>query len=235
MKIDIISDLHGFYPELSGGDLLIVAGDWTASDKSAEIIKFALWCSAQKYKRKVVIAGNHDNLIQRTPTILEGLPDCALTYLCDSGVEIDGIKLWGSPWSLTFEGINPKCKAFCLDSESDMYEKFKKIPEGIDILITHCPPFGVMDMNYEGERCGSSALRSELDRVKPAVHCFGHIHERGGSVCLYKHRGVDTFCINASHVNELYKPINKPVTIYKHKRFSLTNPESTPEEKDETS
>lgn len=221
MIIDCISDLHGHYPKLEGGDLLIVAGDWTKSDKPDQVIEFALWVSKQKYKKKIVIAGNHDNMIQTTPGILLGLPDFCITYLCDSGTEFEGLRIWGSPWTLSFEGINPHCKAFTVETEKELCKKWDKIPKDIDILITHGPPFGILDevciyQDFMNEasilaNVGSVSLGSRVLGRFPnlKIHVFGHIHEHGGKVF---ETTLAKF-INASHVNECYDPVNDPIRI----------------------
>lgn len=229
MIIDSVADLHGEFPELPGGDLLIVAGDWTASDKPHEVIEFGLWVSEQKYKRKIVIAGNHDNMIQNTPKILENLPDSVLTYLCDSGTEFEGLKIWGSPWTLTFPGMNPNCMAFTVDTEEELAEKWALISDDTDILITHCPRYGMHDeiLQYDSqtrnmipENVGSkSLLRWVANHVNTLqLHVYGHIHERHG---IFDIRELQkSFCdprtpifVNASHVNEKYQPVNKPIRV----------------------
>lgn len=227
MIIDCIADLHGYYPKLEGGDLLIVAGDWTTSDKPHEVLEFGLWINNQKYKRKIVIAGNHDNMIQETPRIFEGLPNFVLTYLCDSGTEFEGLKIWGSPWTKTFPGMNPHCKAFTCDTEEELAEKWALIPEDTDILITHGPPYGIMDAVHRevfcGERdecVGSESLLGKVFRIRPKLHVFGHIHEGYGRYNHTPREGSSenlgitpvTF-VNCSHVNERYKPVNKPVRV----------------------
>lgn len=226
MIIDCIADLHGHYPKLEGGDLLIVAGDWTTSDKPHEVLEFGLWINNQKYKRKIVIAGNHDNMIQETPRIFEGLPNFVLTYLCDSGTEFEGLKIWGSPWTLTFPGINPHCTAFT-GTEAELEAKFALIPDDTDILITHGPPYGIMDAVHRevfcGERggwVGSESLLGKVFRIRPKLHVFGHIHEGYGRYNHTPREGSSenlgitpvTF-VNCSHVNERYKPVNKPVRV----------------------
>lgn len=60
MIIDCISDLHGHFPSLEGGDLLIIAGDLTATHTPQELYQFNDWVKVQDYKKKVLIAGNHD-------------------------------------------------------------------------------------------------------------------------------------------------------------------------------
>ena len=239
MIIDCISDLHGFYPTLEGGDLLIVAGDLTARDTKEEHIEFSAWLSNQDYPHKVVIAGNHDNKL-----ILLGGPIKAphVDYLLDSGTEFalwpelptaspenegkiferQKVKIWGSPWTLKFPRMNPNCMAFTCDTEEELAEKWKLIPEDIDILITHSPPYGILDHistylytpDGNGLRAhqylGSKSLADKMEKLRPKLHCFGHIHENGGHMITY---GSTTICINASIVNEHYKPVNKPIRV----------------------
>jgi|ERR1700742_882605 len=212
MIIDCISDLHGYYPELPGGDLLIVGGDLTARDIPSEYEKFEKdWLRHQKYRKKIEIAGNHDNWIFFTGRRVNDYYD----YLCDSVTEFEGLKIWGSPWTQTFEGMNPNCEAFTLDTDEELNEKWKLIPNDTDILITHCPPFGIYDSIqdvYSGEciETGSISLRNKvMSMPKLKLHVFGHIHEHGGKML------DTTICkfVNASHVNEKYKPVNGFVRV----------------------
>ena len=219
MIIDCISDLHGFYPELEGGDLLIVAGDLTARDTYVEYKKFFEWIYSQKYSKKILISGNHDNFLMKTAENshlrrLAGYDkdDIEFEYLCDSGTEFEGLKIWGSPWTKTFEGINPKCKAFTCDTDEELGEKWNLIPDDTDIVITHTPPYGIFDETKRKELVGSKSLLLRIAEIKPLIHCFGHIHEQGGKqlVLLWKN---GTCFINCSNVNERYKPVNKPIRI----------------------
>ena len=222
MIIDCISDLHGFYPELEGGDLLILAGDYTDNDRVPSWCSLFEWLSRQQYRKKVLIGGNHDNfLTQCIPTEearqLIGMDADDFEYLCDSGTEFAGLKVWGSPWTRTFPGINPNCKAFTFDLEIQMREKFALIPEDTDILITHSPPYGILDgvSDYMGVRhCGSTSLEYRLGQVLPRLHVFGHIHEHGGKQENYWDNGsYTTVCVNASIMDRVYDPVHKPVRI----------------------
>ncbi len=214
MIIDCISDLHGFYPELSGGDLLIIAGDLTARDKPGEYDDFLWWLNEQQYSKKILISGNHDNTFQTAEESFFYLIDkMGINYLYDSGTEFEGLHIWGTPWTKTFEGMNPKCKAFTCDTEEELDEKWALIPDDTDILISHGPFWGLLDENDEGIACGSRALRDAVDRVQPRLFICGHIHEQGSNQLIYKHSGPNTWCINCSHVNERYQPVNKPVRI----------------------
>lgn len=211
MIIDCISDLHGHYPKLEGGDLLIVAGDLTARDYSDEYDKFYEWIYHQKYKKKIVIAGNHDNFLQNIPSFFNVLGGC--DYLCDSGTEFDGFKIWGSPWTQTFEGMNPHCMAFTVDTEDELTKKWELIPCDTDILITHSPPFGIKDKTVDGEFVGSETLAYYVGGMKPPpkLWVWGHIHESYGRDMVV--RGENCIMVNASHVNEHYEPVNKPIRI----------------------
>ncbi len=179
MKIDCISDLHGFYPTLEGGDLLIVAGDLTARDEIDQYCEFFDWLIMQNYSHKVLIAGNHDN------SILDGLDfsfeDERIHYLEDDGIEIEGLKIWGVPYSLWFSRINSKCAAFTGDEEY-LKSKYELIPNDIDILVSHTPAYGILDENIEGEHCGSKSLLEAIQRIKPRLVVHGHIHEQGSKI-----------------------------------------------------
>ncbi len=233
MIIDCITDLHGFYPTLEGGDLLIVAGDLTSRDEVIDWCKFFHWLECQEYTKKIFIGGNHDNfLLDKIPSkspIEFGLPwsyKRDFEYICDSGTEFEGLKIWGSPWTKTFKGMNPRCKAFTCETEEQLAEKWAMIPGDIDILITHGPPKGILDWNKDGLQCGSISLFERSRKLKNLkLFCFGHIHEAYSVIntqemtnslpmllssnkpnCL-------PIIVNCSHVNERYEPVNNPVRI----------------------
>ena len=215
MIIDCIADLHGYYPKLEGGDLLIVAGDITKTDKPHQYDDFQNWLMCQNYKKFVVVAGNHDNALQNDIENFLKYSEAInldLEYLCDSDTEFEGLKIWGSPWTSRFEGINPHCCAFTGENDEEISPKFDLIPSDIDILITHSPPFTVRDMTIRGDQVGSVSLMSHhVARLRPKLWVFGHIHEAYGKEGPYQWN--DTIYVNASHVNEKYKPVNKPVRI----------------------
>jgi len=221
MIVDCISDLHGHAPILEGGDLLIVAGDLTGRDEEIEYTKFREWVQKQNYAKKIIIAGNHDGrlyksyqyckneecfklpVMTRNPFMLDGCE-----YLCDSETVYEGLRIWGSPWTPMF------CNWHFMKKRGDEIKAmWDLIPEDTDILITHGPPFGCLDENYDEEHCGCEMLKLAVERVKPKLHVFGHIHEQGGKTLLYKHEGPNTICVNASIMNENYKPVNMPVRV----------------------
>lgn len=224
MIIDCISDLHGHYPKLEGGDLLIVAGDLTGRDTDKEHLDFIEWIHELEYRNKIYIAGNHDNFFcdPNRHGSLKLPKEWNIEFLNDSGIEFEGLRIWGTPWTKTFPGINPKCCAFTCDTEEELASKFSLIPNDIDILISHVPPYGILDKVFTKlntgnkyvngfHHSGSHALANKMEKTpRPRLHIFGHIHENGGKQVQY---GTHTIMVNASHVNERYQPVNAPVRV----------------------
>jgi Icc-related predicted phosphoesterase len=233
MKIDCIADLHGYLPKLEGGDLLIIAGDICAIDRIPEWVEFYAWLKAQNYRQKLYIGGNHDNMLAQTISshqtrvmgIAERFDDLDnVEYLLDSGFEFEGLKFWGSPWTPWFPEVHPKCKAF-MGNETLLKEKFDLIPDDTDILITHGPPWGMLDL-VEDDNCpcaygckkpvGSKSLLERIWKLKLKLHVFGHIHEGYGELVMkspgYGDENISRI-INCSLMNQYYQPVNKPVRI----------------------
>jgi Icc-related predicted phosphoesterase len=207
MIIDCISDLHGEYPELEGGDLLIVAGDLTASDTQSQHKEFFEWLDSQEYDAKVYIAGNHDNYYQKNEAKKQVYPS-GIVYLEDQRAEFEGLKIWGSPWTHSFPGMNPHCMAFT-KPPGQLKDYWDLIPDNIDILITHGPPYRILDQNKYGQLCGCQDLRNKvlgLQRLK--LHVFGHIHEGHGRTFT-----VHSSFVNASLMNGDYEFVNKPIRV----------------------
>jgi Icc-related predicted phosphoesterase len=207
MKITCVSDLHGSFPDLPGGEVLIIAGDLTARDSVDEYFWFRDWLQSQDYEKKILVAGNHDKCIESGRFYFSD-QWLGATYLFDSGTEYKGLKFWGSPWTPWFEYVNPLCDAYMLKKELELEEKFSKIPEDTDILITHGPPFMVLDKTIYKTNVGSVALLERVKKLKLKYHIFGHIHEAYGSSIDNGH-----VSLNVARMNRSYKPLNSPVNI----------------------
>ena len=124
------------------------------------------------YKHKIVIAGNHElGWDSDTKDLKNELTNC--TYLEDSSVEINGLKIYGTPYQPEFGRW-----AFNLERGQECLDKWDQIPSDTDILITHGPPLGFGDQNKRNVRCGCvELLHSVQQRIKPKYHIYGHIHE----------------------------------------------------------
>jgi Icc-related predicted phosphoesterase len=220
MIIDCISDLHGAEPELKGGDILIIAGDLTGSDKMIQYQNFSIWLGSLNYEYIIIIGGNHDNYLEENPGYYFGDNG---KYLCDTSAKFSryelinyrndtivrkNLKIWGCPWSLYFPEVNPHCKAF-MDKEKNLKIHYDLIPNDIDILVTHCPPFGILDETKYGVNVGSASLREKIEEIKPKLVVCGHIHESYGEF-----KGADGIhYVNASIMDSDYEPVNKPIRV----------------------
>jgi len=204
MRLVLISDTHQRHDRLTvpDGDVLVHAGDFSTRGAVSEVTRFNAWLGTLPHKHKVVIAGNHDFLFEREPALARSLLTNA-TYLEDSGAVIEGLRFWGSPWQPRFFDW-----AFNLDRGAALKEKWDLIPNGIDVLIVHGPPRGVLDRTWRGEEVGCEDLREALGRVQPPLFVCGHIHEAYG-----EQRLGATHCINASVCDVREKPIHAPVVV----------------------
>ena len=110
--------------------------------------------------------------------------------LINEGTEIEGLQIWGSPVTPLYGG------AFGLSSAKDRKRLYAQIPEGIDVLITHGPPYGILDLGPGSHlNQGCPELLDAVMRVRPKLHVFGHIH---GAYGVF--RTEHTTFVNASRL-----------------------------------
>jgi Icc-related predicted phosphoesterase len=205
MRIVFISDTHTRHQEVRvpDGDLLVHAGDISGRGGVYEISRFMAWMEDQPHQHKVMIAGNHDFLAERNPEDFLDLVPKNVTYLNDSSIEIDGLKIWGSPVQPWFHDW-----AFNRQRGPEIDVHWQLIPADTDLLITHGPPYGILDATTKGEKVGCEDLLRRVQQIKPKIHVFGHIHEAYGQL----HQNGTHF-INASSLNHLYMPVFDPIVV----------------------
>lgn len=181
MKICIMSDNHcSKIKTIQPVDIVIHCGDYGLSGTMNETADFLKQYSQLDAKYKLFVPGNHDRLIYSSPETAKRLFEYyKVELLIDSLFEADNIRLYGFPWSKQFLGW-----AFMFNDKSkEMEDKIKLIPENIDILISHGPPFNILDRNIQSINCGSESILDWVILNKPKYHIFGHIHEGVG--CNY--------------------------------------------------
>lgn len=222
MRLVCISDTHQLHNhiQLPHGDVLICAGDFCSRGTLAEADNFAEWFVSRPHKYKVVVAGNHDMCFEHLKfrSHAESLFDQDnVFYLRDSGVIIEGVNFYGSPWQPEFYDW-----AFNLPRLGpELRDFWDRIPENTNVLVTHGPPHGILDdtpskfnprfRKRKGalESVGCELLRKRVDQLSKLknlkAHVFGHIHYSAGTI--YKD-GVQY--INAASCTEQYKPLNVP-------------------------
>ncbi|MEO1518614.1 MAG: metallophosphatase domain-containing protein [Bacteroidota bacterium] len=204
MTIAIISDTHGLEEELTlpQADVIIHAGDITDRGEKKEVLKFLDWYADLDYDRKVFIGGNHDLYLEENPVDLLELLPSNMNYLCNSSVTIDGIKIWGSP-------VTPDMVGWAYGRErKEMKAHWQYMPSNIDILLTHTPPFGILDKSSGHKQLGCQALLEKVQKRQPKYHIFGHIHASYGMKTV----GETTY-INASNLDSYRGLVNPPVVI----------------------
>jgi Icc-related predicted phosphoesterase len=205
MKIVAISDVHRLehYLTLPKGDMLIFSGDY-AVNSLLDSMALNMWFEKQDFKYKIYLAGNHDwflynNNIKSNKKFLN---NCI--YLQDELIEIEGLRIYGSPWCPEYNSwafMKPR-------GSKDLSEIWSKIPENLDILVTHCPPYQILDESYYHKKCGCEVLAREIIKKEPKYHIFGHIHHS------YGHKKIEnTTFINCSLLNDQYNMVNKPTII----------------------
>jgi Icc-related predicted phosphoesterase len=213
MKIVCLSDTHNCNEQIRvpDGDVLIHSGDATVRGTPAETEDFLRWFSSLPHKHKIFVAGNHDWLYETNNRLARILTaNFKIKYLQDSFAEIEGLKIYGSPWQPRFFDW-----AFNLNRGAEIAEKWKLIPPDADVLITHGPPFGILDevpKRYWTENAGCEELRKRIEEIaafgKLKLHVFGHIHCGYGQTEKFGVRFV-----NASNCDEQYEPTQPPIVI----------------------
>jgi len=211
-RVVCLSDTHSYHNSVivPNGDWLIFAGDLSWQGEMSIIASFADWLGDLPHKKKICIFGNHEIGMRNGPnrkTALKLIENSGAIYLEDSGVEIDGLNVWGSPFSPTFYNWE-----FMANRGEDIGYHWAQIPDDTNVLITHGPGFGTLDA-VQGVGRGPQGCEMLSRRIKNLpnlkVNCFGHLHKSGGMSIVKD--GV-TF-VNAAICTDEYKPINPPVVI----------------------
>lgn len=211
-KVVCISDTHNFHEQIAvpDGDVLIHSGDATVKGTIPEVIAFSEWFAEQRHPYKVLVSGNHDWLYFLDNRLARELTKPNVIYLEDSSIEIEGLKIYGSPWQPRFFDW-----AFNLNRGYELAEKWAMIPDDVEILITHGPPYGILDLVPRkgwDENTGCEELRKRVEQIaalgRLKLHVFGHIH------CGYGiHEEFGVKFVNASTCDEQYNPTQPPIVI----------------------
>lgn len=222
VQIACVSDTHGMLHQagLPDADVLVVAGDYCPNfvrgdpERDAQlqwkwvIREFYPWLEALKYKKIIIVSGNHDwvNLYAKFND------SDKITYLQDSGLTYDGVSFYGSPWQPWFhEWAFNFPELDNLSGFPTAKKIWSKIPDKLDVLITHSPPFGIMDLCPDGRRVGCPKLLRRVMEVKPKLHIFGHIHE-----CYGQESRNDIQFVNAALCDGDYVP-NRSIQVHELK------------------
>lgn len=222
-KLVCISDTHCQLSKvtLPEGDILVHAGDALSGGTHSELMQFLSEMEelVDNYKYVIYVPGNHDRITEINEALVkEECENRGIIYLNDSGIELEGIKFWGSAvtprfhdWAWNRDSRNSGTSVSeSHPSHNSIEPHWKLLPEDTDVLITHGPPKGILDISvYSGEQCGCEHLFHKVMEVEPKYHIFGHIHYYGGQTV----KVGDTTFVNASTCTEQYNPTNSPVVV----------------------
>ena len=225
MRLVAISDTHGVHRRvnLPAGDVLVHSGDLTLDGEGPVTLDFVDWFSEQPFEHKIFVAGNHDAWAENNSNYLRQYAmDKGVHYLQNSSVVIDDVTFWGSPFTPRFMDWS-----FMLSSTVEASRHWKTMPDSVDVLVTHGPPFGILDTllaknssldaantdrpgksSPDREHVGCNELFNRVREVSPQLHLFGHIHEAFGEIEKW-----GTRFINTSSMNSDYQLTNQPRVI----------------------
>ena len=194
----IIADTHGSISNLSGADILIHAGDATMRGTKREVEEFDDWLGSirSNFKHILFTPGNHDYWFESNRELKNA------EVMINQGITIDGVSMWFSPYSCIFGSW-----AF-MKPDYELRDIWRYIPDNVDIVVTHGPPCGILDLNVGYRHVGSQSLTDRIMDIRPKYHVFGHIHEAAGEVEV---KGIKF--INACILDEYYHRSNNPIIV----------------------
>jgi Icc-related predicted phosphoesterase len=211
MKIWHISDTHTYHRLLdvpTDIDMVVFSGDCSNPrdpyTNEPEVRGFIDWYSSLKIPVKIFVAGNHDTSIEKRLVTKEDFTKHGIIYLENESITIDGIKIFGSPFSPTFG------YGWAFNKDRNKLERIwrKIIDEDVDIVINHGPPKGILDLSFDRagnlERCGDKSLLNRVMEVNPKLCLFGHIHDSGDIINqgTMKLSHLDTIFSNGSVIKD---------------------------------
>ncbi len=205
MKIVIVSDTHNEHERLGilSGDVLVHCGDMfnLFRQSTDDMRSLDDWFGRQDFDVVLCIGGNHDTALEQHVEA-GASPFANAVFLKDESYSHSGVNFYGSPWT-------PDLPGHAFQQRADELGKYwSRIPSDTDVLITHVPPAGILDVSSAGLKLGCTALTRELARVRPHVHCFGHVHASRG---MTKQAGIHF--VNAVSVNSRFELVYPPVEV----------------------
>ena len=171
---------------------MVHSGDFCMVGEEKEALDFLNWFCDLPYMHKIFICGNHDRCLYGAN--IEGL-DSNVHYLCNSGIEIEGVKFYGVPMFMED----------CISLQ--LARNYAEIPDDTDVLVTHSPAYGILDFD-DNINYGSEEILMKLSDLHLKAHLFGHIHRQHG---IIEQNG--TIFSNGAIMNEDYSALSTPNII----------------------
>ena len=209
MRVAVTSDTHGRQNwVMPPCDVFVHAGDITGRGSIEETSRFAArlrdeMSSPQGPRHAIIVPGNHDQCFELFPTPVRELFGKNVHVLLYQALVLDGVRFYGSPWTPPF------MRWHFMADESRLAVLYSGMPDTLDMLVTHGPPWGILDPGGQELHVGSTALADAVRTRQIAHHVFGHLHDAGGQTVQ---RGATTFH-NVAACNEEYVLVNQPKII----------------------
>ena len=202
-----LSDTHLRHGDITvpDADILIHAGDACGRGEGWEVADFHEWMFSLPHRHKVYVPGNHDWDCERRPMYWRAMfASLGMHCLIDEAVEIEGLRIYGSPWQPEF------CQwAFNVERGRKLAAIWSRIPADTQVLVTHGPPAGILDVAPSDRGVGCHDLRRRVGQLADLkLHVFGHVHHSAGQ--MRGHRNA--LFVNAAICDERYEPSN-PVQV----------------------
>lgn len=238
MRIVALSDTHNQHRKVQvpDGDIVIHAGDACINGTPEELQDFLRWFAMLPHRHRILIGGNHDSALTDPGWREAALPGWP-TWTSQRGgfLYLEGetarvyvgerlLRIHGAPWRPRPDDWPPgepmrpgkRSSAFGV-RESLIGQFWDTIPEGLDILVTHVPAYGMLDEIEETPmsaalRIGCTALASKLARMQhpPKAHIFGHVHDPGGCSAITP---TGMLAYNVAICDANYAPTHQPQVI----------------------
>lgn len=210
LKIVCISDTHDEHDRLTipECDILIHSGDATSTGSLRRMVKFGNWLNSQlgKAKEIVFVPGNHDRLAEQDWGLFRSCFDPKIHILNNENAVVAGLRFWGCAYTPAYgDWAFQAC-----DEGEEAYSRFPSLTRmqmsiqgAIDVVVTHGPPRGILDITSEGDCIGSVSMKNLIDSMKPKLYVCGHCHSSYGRVNIFHgHTGEKTTVVNASSIIE---------------------------------
>jgi len=236
ISVVAMSDSHSMHSTLQGdwptADIFVHTGDLTQYGTREELQSAIAWLGSLPFMHKIVIAGNHDIGLDKTCTYRSALARRGGTYATPEEIEAliatmrqnniiylspekPSVKLLVKEccveiYGLPFSPLSIGPSAFMRPRTEDTWAEVGG--SHYDILLSHTPPRGHLDQNRRGDHIGCDHFLAAIERIKPTVVVFGHIHEARGSDTLTWADGTTTALYNVAIMNK--DQTLSPLTVF---------------------
>lgn len=175
MKILAFSDLHmarsraaDIVAASADADLVIGAGDFCNMRQG---LPEAMAMFEGVRVPMLVVPGNAESAEELHAAALPNM-----TVLHGEGCAVDGVRFFG------LGGAVPETPfgGWSYDLSEDEAQAHLDRCAGVDVLVVHSPPKGVVDQASSGQSIGSVSIRDAIVRLRPQLVLCGHVHDCWG-------------------------------------------------------